>query len=79
MAFYTKQFLIYNNFLDKTDNLMVYVQRKGHPQLWVPLEKLLSVGSILRGGLPHTNSDTREGPPLENNFLDPAGLSLDSK
>ena len=41
---------------------MVYVQRKGHPQLWVPIEKLLSVGSILRGGLPHANSDTREGP-----------------
>ena len=24
---------------------MVYVQRKGHPQLWVPIEKLPSGGS----------------------------------
>lgn len=48
-AYYAKQLLICNNFLHKTDNLMVSVQRNGHPQLWVPIEKLLDGRSKLSG------------------------------
>ena len=62
-----KTCLICNNFLHKTNNLMVYVQRKGHSQLWVPIEKLPDGGSKLsgkRGGSFLIQTQTQERVPL---------------
>lgn len=62
-----KTCLICNNFLDKTNNLMVCVQRKGQPQLWVPIEKLPSGGSKLsgkRGGSFLIQTQKQERVPL---------------
>ena len=46
---------------------MVYVQRKGHSQLWVPIEKLPDGGSKLsgkRGGSFLIQTQTQERVPL---------------